>query len=170
MRKSSSSFAPLVFFASEDNKHRSVSLKILSNFSKNPGAFYILSSADAIVSACELLVNSDMEKSLSESESRHCINIICMLSTDACNRSKIRRAGALRKLISIMSTSQSSSEIALVCLFYRCNILLAVYSCKVFAGFISIKQFSIRQYELGSDAQRWSHSSTGQGVTCLFDK
>uniref|UniRef100_A0A1A9WPN1 ARMC5-like ARM-repeats domain-containing protein n=1 Tax=Glossina brevipalpis TaxID=37001 RepID=A0A1A9WPN1_9MUSC len=108
--RASCTFAPIVYFVSEDNKHRSVALKILSNFSKNPGAFYTLSSADAILAACELLVNNNVEKPLTESETRHCINIVSILSVDACNRSKIRRSGALRKLIAMLRESSSNSE------------------------------------------------------------
>uniref|UniRef100_A0A1A9VVD7 ARMC5-like ARM-repeats domain-containing protein n=1 Tax=Glossina austeni TaxID=7395 RepID=A0A1A9VVD7_GLOAU len=109
LNRASCSFTPIVYFVSEDNKHRSVALKILSNFSKNPGAFYTLSSADAILAACELLVNN-VEKPLTESETRHCINIVSILSVDACNRSKIRRSGALRKLIAMLRESSSHSE------------------------------------------------------------
>lgn len=124
LNRSRCSFAPIVFFVSEENKHRSVALKILSNFSKNSGAFYALSSADAIVAACELLVYGNMDKPLSESETRHCINIIYMLSSDACNRSKIRRSGALRKLIAMVRDSKSETITALVSLINICNLTL----------------------------------------------
>lgn len=113
LNKTSCTFAPIVFFVTEDrSKHRSAALKILSNLSKNPGAFYILSSADAILAACELLVAEDDTemRALSESERRHCINIISVLSTDACNRSKIRRSGALRKFITMIKDSTSHAE------------------------------------------------------------
>ncbi|KNC30726.1 hypothetical protein FF38_11660 [Lucilia cuprina] len=111
LNRANCTFAPIVYFVTDEkNKHRSVALKILSNLSKNTGAFYILSSADAILAACELLVSSDMEAAPNESESRHCINIISILSTDACNRSKIRRSGALRKLIAMCKESNSQPE------------------------------------------------------------
>ena len=115
LNRANCTLAPIVFFVTDEkNKHRSAALKILSNLSKNPGAFYILSSADAILAACELLVASDMERVPNESECRHCINIISILSTDACNRSKIRRSGALRKLIAMCKESKSQSEKAAV--------------------------------------------------------
>ncbi|XP_005182943.2 uncharacterized protein LOC101891580 [Musca domestica] len=101
--------APIVHFITDEkkSKHRSAALKILSNLSKNQGAFYILSSADAILAACELLV---ADEDLSESERRHCIHIISILSTDACNRSKIRRSGALRKFIVMIKDTVSPAE------------------------------------------------------------
>ncbi|XP_004523352.1 uncharacterized protein LOC101448612 [Ceratitis capitata] len=103
-------FAPITFFITKENSQRNVALKIISNFSKQLDAFHILSSADAVVAACELLVAENMEMPLTESEKRHCIHIICMLSPDACNRSKIRRSGALRKLIAMIRDSQSNTE------------------------------------------------------------
>ncbi|XP_061402094.1 uncharacterized protein LOC133337907 [Musca vetustissima] len=101
--------APIVHFITDEkkSKHRSAALKILSNLSKNQGAFYILSSADAILAACEVLV---ADEDLSESERRHCIHIISILSTDACNRSKIRRSGALRKFIVMIKDTVSPAE------------------------------------------------------------
>ncbi|XP_055906051.1 uncharacterized protein LOC129941449 [Eupeodes corollae] len=104
--------AAVVFFASDDNPYRATALKILSNFSKNPSAIHALGTADAIVSACELLIYRNLPKPLSESEIRHCINVICMLSGDACNRSKIRRSGAIGKLLDIARTSKSHTEIS----------------------------------------------------------
>ncbi|XP_055847887.1 uncharacterized protein LOC129913306 [Episyrphus balteatus] len=108
----SNSLAAVVFFASEDNPYRATALKILSNFSKSLGAIHALGAADAIVAACELLVCRNMAKPLSASEIRHCINVICMLSGDACNRSKIRRSGAIGKLLDMARTSKSHTEIS----------------------------------------------------------
>ncbi|XP_060647849.1 uncharacterized protein LOC132785669 [Drosophila nasuta] len=105
-----SSFASIVYFVKEDNEQRATALKILSNFCKDPCAFYMLSTADAIVAACELLMAVNMSKPLSESECRHCVNIISTLSADACSRSKIRRCGALRKLVAMIRESHSQSE------------------------------------------------------------
>ncbi|XP_075148673.1 BTB/POZ domain-containing protein Rnb [Haematobia irritans] len=109
LNRASCTLAPIVHFITDEkkNKHRSAALKILSNLSKNHGAFYILSSADAILAACELLVAND---DLSESERRHCIHIISILSTDACNRSKIRRSGALRKFIAMIKDNSPPAE------------------------------------------------------------
>ncbi|EDX14898.1 uncharacterized protein LOC6730102 [Drosophila simulans] len=104
------SLASIVCFVKEDGDQRASALKILSNFCKDPFAFYMLSTADAIVAACEMLMAVNMAKPLSESESRHCINIILTLSTDACSRSKIRRCGALRKLVAMIRDSNSQSE------------------------------------------------------------
>ncbi|KAH8359454.1 hypothetical protein KR093_006806 [Drosophila rubida] len=104
------SFAPIVYFVKEDSEQRATALKILSNFCKDPCAFYMLSTADAIVAACELLMAVNMAKPLSESECRHCVNIISTLSADACSRSKIRRCGALRKLVAMIRESHSQSE------------------------------------------------------------
>ncbi|KAH8306141.1 hypothetical protein KR018_002467 [Drosophila ironensis] len=104
------SLAAIVCFVKEDGDQRASSLKILSNFCKDPCAFYMLSTADAIVAACEMLMAVNMPKPLTESESRHCINIISTLSTDACSRSKIRRCGALRKLVAMIRDSNSQSE------------------------------------------------------------
>ncbi|XP_067618832.1 uncharacterized protein Rnb [Eurosta solidaginis] len=110
LSSSGCTFAPITFFITEENQQRGVALKIISNFSKQFDAFHMLSSADAVVAACELLVLENMTKALTESEKRHCIHIICMLSPDACNRSKIRRSGALRKLIAMVRDSQSNTE------------------------------------------------------------
>ncbi|XP_039493589.1 uncharacterized protein LOC120453116 [Drosophila santomea] len=104
------SLASIVCFVKEESDQRASALKILSNFCKDPFAFYMLSTADAIVAACEMLMAVNMAKPLSESESRHCINIILTLSTDACSRSKIRRCGALRKLVAMIRDSNSQSE------------------------------------------------------------
>ncbi|KAH8383459.1 hypothetical protein KR009_008818 [Drosophila setifemur] len=104
------SLASIVCFVKEDGDQRASALKILSNFCKDPCAFYMLSTADAIVAACEMLMAVNMVKPLTESESRHCINIISTLSTDACSRSKIRRCGALRKLVAMIRDSNSQSE------------------------------------------------------------
>ncbi|ALC48045.1 CG7837 [Drosophila busckii] len=102
--------APVVYFVKEDSDQRAAALKILSNFCKDPCAFYMLSTADAIVAACELLMAVNMAKPLTESECRHCVNIISTLSADACSRSKIRRCGALRKLVAMIRESHSQSE------------------------------------------------------------
>ncbi|XP_017131079.1 uncharacterized protein LOC108148545 [Drosophila elegans] len=104
------SLASIVCFVKEDGDQRASALKILSNFCKDPCAFYMLSTADAIVAACEMLMAVNMAKPLNESENRHCINIILTLSTDACSRSKIRRCGALRKLVAMIRDSNSQSE------------------------------------------------------------
>lgn len=105
----------IVFFANGNNPLRAHSLKILSNLSKNYGkTIGILSSVSAIRAACELLTSTSLEKPLSESETRHCINIICLLAGDACNRAKIRRSGSLRKLLNIAKNSSSMSEISLI--------------------------------------------------------
>ncbi|EDW59015.1 armadillo repeat-containing protein 5 [Drosophila virilis] len=104
------SLAPIVYFVKEDSEQRASALKILSNFCKDPCAFYMLSTADSIVAACELLMAVNMAKPLSESECRHCVNIISTLSADACSRSKIRRCGALRKLVAMIRESHSQSE------------------------------------------------------------
>ncbi|XP_023168508.2 uncharacterized protein LOC111597838 isoform X1 [Drosophila hydei] len=104
------SLAPIVYFVKEDSEQRASALKILSNFCKDPCAFYMLSTADSIVAACELLMAVNMTKPLSESECRHCVNIISTLSADACSRSKIRRCGALRKLVAMIRESHSQSE------------------------------------------------------------
>lgn len=101
---------PIVYLTREDCKYRSVALKILSNIAKLPGGFYILSSSDAIFAACELLTCKKTTHQLNSSEIRHCINIISILSTDACNRSKIRRSGTLKELIHILRDSKSYSD------------------------------------------------------------
>ncbi|XP_053947111.1 uncharacterized protein LOC128855902 [Anastrepha ludens] len=110
LSSSGCTFAPITFFITEENPQRGVALKIISNFSKQLDAFHMLSSADAVVAACELLVTENMARPLTESEKRHCIHIICMLSPDACNRAKIRRSGALRKLIAMVRDSHSNTE------------------------------------------------------------
>lgn len=114
LKKNGLGLACVVYFADDKNRLRGFSLKILSNFAKNFAAFEALSSASAILSACELLTSSSLERPLSESETRHCINIICLLAGDACNRAKIRRSGTLRKLLHIAKTSSSTGEVSLI--------------------------------------------------------
>lgn len=94
-------FPCFAFFVVQDNVFRPITLKFLSNFSKNHTAIPVLGSAYAVISACELLTASNQQKSkpLTETEHRPWLNIICLLSVDACNRSKIRRSGALNELI-----------------------------------------------------------------------
>lgn len=105
----------VVSFADGKNPLRSYSLKILSNLSKNyMKTITILSSVSAIRAACELLTSTTLEKPLTSSETRHCINIICLLAGDACNRGKIRRSGSLRHLLFIAKTSDSMPEISLI--------------------------------------------------------
>lgn len=140
----------------EDSEQRASALKILSNFCKDPCAFYMLSTADSIVAACELLMAVNMTKPLSESECRHCVNIISTLSADACSRSKIRRCGALRKLVAMIRESHSQSERSSVrCFLYAIYNLRYIYSFD-FLAFSHSEQLSIRQSEHGTVAVRGS--------------
>lgn len=113
----------------------------------------MLSTADAIVAACELLMAVNMAKPLSESECRHCINIISTLSADACSRSKIRRCGALRKLVAMIRESQSQSERSSVSLNIHACSYISIYhlSSSIFLSVVPHpEQFSIRQSEHGT--------------------
>lgn len=114
LNKENFTLRPIVYLTKKDCKYRSVALKILSNIAKLPGAFYILSSSDAIFAACELLTCKKSTHQLNSNEIRYCINIISILSTDACNRSKIRRSGILKELIHILRDSKSFSDKNLV--------------------------------------------------------
>lgn len=101
------------FCANAESSFRSHALKILSNLSKSNGNT-ILNDSDVITTACSLITNSQLIKPLSESEERHCVNIICFLAFDACNRAKIRKSGAFRHLLEIAKNTQSDSMLTTV--------------------------------------------------------
>lgn len=52
---------------------------------------------------------------LTEAEERYCVNIICFLSGDACNRAKIRTSGALRRLMLIVKNTKCDTILSTVC-------------------------------------------------------
>lgn len=90
---------------------------------------------------------------LSENELRHCINIICMLAGDACNRAKIRMSGALKKLIERAKITDLCPEITMVRkktlnFFIRNSIHLFFFN-NFFPDFVCSKSFSIRSNEYG---------------------
>lgn len=101
------------FCATASSPFRSQALKILSNLSKSNGN-NILNEPDVITTACNLITSSELAKPLSESEERHCVNIVCFLAFDACNRAKIRKSGAFKRLLEIARDTQSDSLLTTV--------------------------------------------------------
>lgn len=60
---------------------------------------------------CKLL-----DPRLTDAEERYCVNIICFLSGDACNRAKIRTSGALRRLMLIVKNTKCDTVLSTVCM------------------------------------------------------
>ncbi|XP_055371777.1 uncharacterized protein LOC129605828 [Condylostylus longicornis] len=104
----------IIYFANESNPFRGLSLRIISNFSRNPYAVSSLSQADAAEAACTLLMAEHLKIPLSNSELKCCIHSLNVLAGDACNRAKIRRSGALQKLLELAKKSKSYSEVSLI--------------------------------------------------------
>lgn len=64
--------------------------------------------------SCSFLI-FHIEPSLSESEERHCISIICLLAGDSCNRAKIRMSGAFKRIIEVAKNTNCDDTLAMVC-------------------------------------------------------
>lgn len=126
----------IVYFAKADSPFRTLCLKILSNLSKSQNSTDFLRSADAVTTACSLITNQNLGKkkldlvtqtmkilivnvvhadpSLTESEERHCISIICLLANDSCNRAKIRWSGAIKRIIEVAKNTKCDDTLSMV--------------------------------------------------------
>lgn len=69
----------------------------------------VLNEADAVTTACALITATDLRKPITEAEEQHCVCIICFLADDACNRAKIRRSGAFKRLLELAKNTTSDS-------------------------------------------------------------
>lgn len=73
-----------------------------------------MNDADAMTVACRLITATELSKPLSESEERHCICVICFLADDACNRAKVRKTGALKRLLQYAKNTKSDALFTMV--------------------------------------------------------
>lgn len=141
----------ITFCANADSPYRSQALKILSNLSKSSGK-NILNEADAVTTACYLITAQELTTQLNESEERHCVCVICFLADDACNRAKIRKSGAFKRLLELAKNTTSDSLLTMVsisCHFIvYANLFELSFSFSTF--FIDLDwsaTFSLWQYE-----------------------
>lgn len=110
----------ITFIARNESDHRTHAMRVLSNLSRLNDK-HILNDADTMTTACDLLTAPNLEKPLTELEERYCINVICSLADDACNRAKIRKSGAFKHLLHLAKTTTNDSLLtkvnALFCRF-----------------------------------------------------
>uniref|UniRef100_A0A182JU09 ARMC5-like ARM-repeats domain-containing protein n=1 Tax=Anopheles christyi TaxID=43041 RepID=A0A182JU09_9DIPT len=100
----------LVYLCGETSPFRALSLKVVSNLAANPDAIDRLTECGVIKMAADLI----MYASLDESEKRYCINMMCLLTKEACNRGHIRRSGALQSFMKIAKQSHEKREQAMI--------------------------------------------------------
>lgn len=105
-------YPALIYLCSADSRFRSAALKVLSNLASNPSARSVLSSANVVVKATDLIGNEAIQ--LNVAETRYCVNIICLLATDSCNRSKVRISGGLKKLLNIIRESTCDRVLGMI--------------------------------------------------------
>lgn len=105
----------MICFGSETSPFRAQSLKMLSNFSKTHGRSLLCTSdTDAASMACLLITARTLARPLSDTEERHCVSIICQLAYDSCNRAKIRRSGAFKRILELAKNTTSDALLSMV--------------------------------------------------------
>lgn len=112
MRKKDSSSC-IAFCANADSSYRAHALKILSNLSQ-PDGQNVLNEADAVTTACHLITSQELSTPLSEAEEKDCVRVICFLADDACNRAKIRKSGAFKRLLELAKNTTNDSLLKMV--------------------------------------------------------
>ncbi|XP_052866788.1 uncharacterized protein LOC128272939 [Anopheles cruzii] len=100
----------LVYLCGENSPFRALSLKVVSNLAANPDAIDRLTACGVIKMAADLI----MYARLDEAEKRYCINMMCLLTKEACNRGHIRRSGALQAFMKIAKQSHEKREQAMI--------------------------------------------------------
>lgn len=105
-------YPALIYLCSADSRYRFAALKVLSNLASNPSARSVLSSENVVVKATDLIGNEAIQ--LNVAETRYCVNIICLLSSDSCNRSKVRISGGLKKLLNIIRESNCDRVLGMI--------------------------------------------------------
>ncbi|XP_035781312.1 uncharacterized protein LOC118460808 [Anopheles albimanus] len=100
----------LVYLCGETSPFRALALKLVSNLAANPDAIDRLTACGVIKMAADLI----MYASLDESEKRYCINMMCLLTKEACNRGHIRRSGALQAFMKIAKQSHEKREQSMI--------------------------------------------------------
>uniref|UniRef100_A0A1B0CF57 BTB domain-containing protein n=2 Tax=Lutzomyia longipalpis TaxID=7200 RepID=A0A1B0CF57_LUTLO len=106
-------FRCLVALARSGGQFRTLALTILGGLVFDYHSREEIGSANAVSMASEILQQynpDELEKSLTAVEIRCCINIICLLAEDACNRAKIRHSGALKKLLQRFRETECRQE------------------------------------------------------------
>ncbi|XP_053680510.1 uncharacterized protein LOC128731414 [Anopheles nili] len=156
----------LVYLCGQTSPFRALSLKVVSNLAAHPDAIDRLTSCGVIKMAADLI----MYASLDDSEKRYCINMMCLLTKEACNRGHIRRSGALQSFMKIAKQSNEKREQAMIlyALYqYRFDSLsneillsngLVSFLVRMLNGIIAEKEIShIRHDE--EESQRTTHAS-----------
>uniref|UniRef100_A0A182PGP1 ARMC5-like ARM-repeats domain-containing protein n=1 Tax=Anopheles epiroticus TaxID=199890 RepID=A0A182PGP1_9DIPT len=100
----------LVYLCGETSPFRALSLKVVSNLAANPDAIDRLTECGVIKMAADLIMYANLD----ESEKRYCINMMCLLTKEACNRGHIRRSGALQSFMKIAKQSHEKREQAMI--------------------------------------------------------
>lgn len=108
----------ITFFVRIENNYRAYALKILSNLAKL-GDRKILNDADTMTTVCDLITAPHLAKPLTDIEERYCINVICRLADDACNRAKVRKSGAFKHLLSVAKNTTNDSLLTMVTTLYE---------------------------------------------------
>uniref|UniRef100_A0A182MTF3 ARMC5-like ARM-repeats domain-containing protein n=1 Tax=Anopheles culicifacies TaxID=139723 RepID=A0A182MTF3_9DIPT len=100
----------LVYLCGEKSPFRALALKVVSNLAANPDAIDRLTECGVIKMAADLIMYADLD----DSEKRYCINMMCLLTKEACNRGHIRRSGALQSFMKIAKQSHEKREQAMI--------------------------------------------------------
>uniref|UniRef100_A0A182JAL4 ARMC5-like ARM-repeats domain-containing protein n=1 Tax=Anopheles atroparvus TaxID=41427 RepID=A0A182JAL4_ANOAO len=155
----------LVYLCGETSPFRALSLKVVSNLAANPDAIERLTACGVIKMAADLIMYANLD----DSEKRYCINMMCLLTKEACNRGHIRRSGALQAFMKIAKQSHEKREQAMIlyALYqYRFDSLsneillsngLVSFLVRILNGIIAEKEVThLRHYE---DEKQQSHTS-----------
>ncbi|XP_059610964.1 uncharacterized protein LOC132257920 [Phlebotomus argentipes] len=108
-----SGYKCLVALGRSGNQFRGIVLSILSTMVFNRTNRDHIGCANAVTMASELLQRNDSEDAencLTAAEIRYCVNLICLLAQDSCNRAKIRHSGALKKLLQRFRETECRQE------------------------------------------------------------
>uniref|UniRef100_A0A182VZB8 ARMC5-like ARM-repeats domain-containing protein n=1 Tax=Anopheles minimus TaxID=112268 RepID=A0A182VZB8_9DIPT len=100
----------LVYLCGEKSPFRALALKVVSNLAANPDAIDRLTECGVIKMAADLIMYADLD----DSEKRYCVNMMCLLTKEACNRGHIRRSGALQSFMKIAKQSHEKREQAMI--------------------------------------------------------
>lgn len=96
---------------------RVIVLSILSALAFEQFTRYDMGCAHAVSMASELLQrysSGDPDDFLTDLEVRCCVNIICLLASEACNRAKIRHSDALKILLQRFRETQCRQELDMI--------------------------------------------------------
>ncbi|EAA01020.6 AGAP001615-PA [Anopheles gambiae str. PEST] len=167
----------LVYLCGETSPFRALSLKVVSNLAANPDAIDRLTECGVIKMAADLIMYANLD----ESEKRYCINMMCLLTKEACNRGHIRRSGALQSFMKIAKQSHEKREQAMIlyALYqYRFDSLsneillsngLVSFLVRILNGIIADREVAhIRHDE--EESERVSHASVFSKRRATFAK